>query len=899
MINNVSAEAAYSAASDAYNNLNTTSKVRGTVVEISGDDVTLDVGDKKLLNLKVKENINAKAGDAVVIDKKNIVESKKTDDIRNQKITENDKIEYSDILKRLDMDVNDENLEAVKTLKNHDISITKENIMSFVYSKKSLDDIIVNLDYDSAVKIMDKGVDIENDSLQKIADTIKEVKSEKEYFSFLKLFKNKKELTMDEAEKITEKLYGSKMGKDITDIVKTLHKKNVKITKRNIEKVNDIFYKLDKLQDAEEDTFIDTVKNNISPTIDNLYNIKNFVKSGAIKVADKISSISVKAYESFLPKLTKVTQKELDLLQEDIKESLDRMQVSITDNNIKLSEKMIKNELELTKENIQSINEMKEALAYVIKNLNKENLASMIKEDIDIEKMDIRDIENKLKDIGNIHITSDIEVKEVSDIIEKLQNLKELDETDLVKLIKKDVDFNLSKLNKVISNSNIDTEIINTTVQSISKITEVFNDVKNLDLNAISFNLRNSIPMTLNNVYKSHKSINKQVIKLEKNSENIVKKHVKDNISLFKTQDNDTKTVDLNKAFEVAKSLVQNKLSLSKSNIQKVYSAYNQYEYIKDNLTSNMVKESIKQNNPIDNMNLKEAGDYIKEFSNADRANIKIDKYIEQVTDNIRNINREKNNCIAFNIKNNKDMTLKEVQSTSDFLKNKNQLGHKISNFLDKIKNTDESYEKEDTQLKNYADKIEGTIKKYSENIKKGDFKPRKAYEDISEDIKKFREDIDLTKDYNKDIDEKHKEVKESLERSYTSNKDEKFIQYPLVINDHFSNLNMYYKNRKNSSKNIDKDDMDVAISLDTKNLGNINIHLGVNKAKVKVKIGLDDKNNIEYIKGNKDILNSFLEEIEYDLEDVEFEFDKDNIIGLNEEQEIESNIKGFLDIKI
>lgn len=930
MINKVSAEAAYSVASDAYNNLNTTSKVRGTVVETSEDDVTIDVGDKKLLNLKLKENIDAKPGEIVVIDKKNIIESKKVDDIRNEKITKNDKLEYSDILKRLDVDVNDENLEAVKTLKNNDISITKENIMSFVYSKKSLDDIIVNLDYDSAVKIMDKGVDIENGSLQKIADTIKEIKNEKEGFSFLKLFKNKKELTTDEAEKITEKLYGSKMGKDITDIVKTLHKKNVNITKKSIEKVNDIFYKLDKLQDIEEETFIDTVKNNVSPTIDNLYSIKNFVKKGAIKVADKISSISVKAYESFLPKLNKITQKELNLLKEDIKESLDRMQIGVTDDNIKLSEKMIKNELELTKENIQSINEMKEALDYVIKNLDKEKLASMIKENMDIDKMDIRDIAKNLKNTDNNNKISNIEEKEVSDIIEKLQNLKEIDETDLVKLIKKDVDFNLSKLNKVTLNSNIDEitnfdnqkinpvvedanmdSIIDSSVQSVNKITQLFNDVKNLDFNNISFNLRNSIPMTLNNIYVSDKVLSHENMinvdyekvdmptTLNQNSENIVEKHVKDNVNLFKMQDNDTKTMDLNKVFEVAKSLVQNKLSLSKTNIQKVYSAYNQYEYIKENLTSTMVKESIKQNNPIDHMNLKEADNYIREFSNADRVNMKIDKYIKKLTDNIKNINREKNNCIAFNIKNNKDMTLKEVQSTSDFFKNKNQLGHKISSFLNDIKKLDKFEKKEDNELRKYADKIEHTVKKYSENIKKGEFKPRRMHDDIREDMKNIRENIDLTKESNKDIDERHKEVKESVEKSYVSNKDEKFIQYPIMINEHFSNLNMYYKNRKNSSENIDKDDMDVVISLDTKNLGNINIHLGVNKSNVKVKIGLDDKNDIDYIKENKDILNNFLDGIGYNLEDIEFDFDKDNIMDLKDEQEIESDVNGFLDIKI
>ncbi len=577
------------------------------------------------------------------------------------------------------------------------------------------------------------------------------------------------------------------------------------------------------------------------------------------------------------------------------------MQISVTDNNIKLSEKMIKNELELTKENIQSINEMKEALDYVIKNLNKENLAAIIKEDTDIEKMDIRDIAENLKNTNNIHKISEIEEKEVSDIMEKLQNLKEIDETDLVKLIKKDVDFNLSKLNKIISNSNTDNDVINTTVQSISKITEVFNNVKNLDFNIISFNLKNNVPMTLNNINVSNKIINEKDMptKLQQNSENIVEKHVKDNMNLFKTQDNDTKTMDLNKAFEVAKSLVQNKLSLSKSNIQKVYGAYSQYEYIKDNLTSNMVKESVKQNNPIEHMNLKEAGNYIREFSDADRVNMKIDKYTRQLTDNIKNINREKNNCIALNIKNNKDMTLKEVQSTSDFFKNKNQLGHKISSFLDDIEKSTKFDKEQEGTLRKHANKIENTVKIYSENIKKGDFKPRRMHDDIHEDMKNIRENINLTKESNKDIDERYKEVKESLEKSYVSNKDEKFIQYPIMINEHFSNLNMYYKNRKNSSKNIDKDDMDVVISLDTKNLGNVNIHLGVNKSKVKVKIGLDDKKNIDYIKDNKDILNNFLEEIGYNLEDIEFDFDKDNIMNLNDEQEIERDIKGFLDIKI
>ncbi|SHH21096.1 DUF6240 domain-containing protein [Tepidibacter thalassicus] len=975
MLDKVSREIAYNTVSDKYTAFNASFKIRGTLIENNEDEVKIDVGDNKVIEAKLKEKIDAKVGDTVVIDKKNIISSKIVDTSREIKVDKDEIVKYSDILKKLDVEVNEENLNAVKALNIHGIKLTRENIMSFVYSKNYLDEIIGNLDYDSAVKLLDRNVDIENDSLQKISSVLDEIKNEKEGFSFLNIFKKKKELTTDEAEQIAEKIYGSKMGKDITDIIKVLYKRNVSITKKNIERVNDIFYKLDKLSDIKDETFIDTVKNKVDVTIDNLYKIKSFIKKGVVQVVDKVSDISTKAYEKFLPKVNRVTEKDLKLLEEDIKSLLKDMDINV-DENITLAKKFIKNGLEVTKENIQNIKEMKEALNYIIKNLDCDKVAVLIKSKIDVEKVDIRELANEIKNIENIKIEVNTEDKEVEDILKKIDTLKKVSEKDLLTLLKKNIDFKISKIEKVIlkteqktisnindiiyepkhveqnrnilngkiqsilENSNTlqksenkylveilknnkeviinstnenmlnneqnqNSDLLNSSISSINKLTKIFSEIKNLDFNIISFQIKNKIPMTLNNIHNSYLLLNNKTdnikntnkkIEMPKNfdskHESIVKKYVKDNISAFDVKKENIK--EFNQAVSVAKALIQNSLNLSKINIQRVYEAYGQFKYIKDNLTSKIVKDSIVKGLKIEDMKLDNLSKYIKEFKNdIDKSQVKINNSLKIFIDNINSINREKESSIAFIMKNNRNMSLKEIEKTSLFFKNKNQIGHKIADVIKFLEDRDDRISKENIF------KLKQTVKKISKHIKKGNLEPKKVYEDISNTLKDIQHNVKSDDEISKTINKKCEDLMETLEKSYVFNKDEKILQFPIFINEQFSNLNMYFRDRKKSGKKMNKDNMDVILSLDTANLGNINIYLGVNKNNLSIKMSVNNIENKNHIENHIELLKNLLEDTGYNLDDISFEVDNENIIDISKEKEKDIISRGFLDVKI
>lgn len=985
MIDKISQQNPYNAVNDAYNAFNMSFKVRGTLIEKNETDVKIDIGDNKILEAKLKENIDADVGDVVVIDKKNIIKSKTISAENEIKVEKDEEAVFSDILKRLEIDINDENLNAAKKLQSHGVQITKENIQSYVFSKTCLDEIIGSLDYDSAVKLLDKDIDIENDSLQKIAAALDDIKNEKEGFSFAKLFKMKKEISTKEAEEISIKLYGSSMGKDITDIIKTLYKRDVSITKKNIEKVDDIFHKLDKLQDIEDKTFIDTVKNNIDVNIDNLYKIKNFIKKGAVEAFDKISSISTRMYENFLPKTSKISEKDLRLLEEDIKSLLDDMDMKISDENIKLAKEFIKNNLDITKENIQNISDMKTALKEVIKNLDYDKASILIKSGIDIEKIDIRELAKQIEEIKNMDNEIKnmkieeknlvVEDKDVKEILEKVDKFKNINDKDLLTLLKKNVDFKIEKVDQVVfkskegnviediknlnykmpeynlnltkkslqnideinekdrtsivendmnfkittieenmknmMNENSNDELLNNTVNTIDKLSQVFNNLKNLNFNTIAFQIRNKIPMTLKSLEYSHLLLNNKQVntsnfknvdivmpkKITSENENVIKKYVDQNLDIFEAKREDQKTIV--RAVEAAKSLIQNSLNLSKLNIQRVYEAYGNFKNIKDNLSSNMVLDSVQKNMNLEDMNLNDLSNHVNSFKeNIAKQNVNkpsINEYLKTFTNNITNISSERESSLALLMKNNKPLSLKEIQKNSFLLKNKDQLGHKISSVVEFLEIH------EDESLKESAVNLKRVSRSISKNLKEGNINPKEAYEDINNTLKDIKNNVRFTdEETNKSFNKKFKELSEALELSYVLNKQEKIIQMPLYMNEQFTNLNMYFRDKKNGNKKIDSEDMDIVLSLDTANMGNLNIHLEVDKNKVSLKMAVNDPSDKEFVSKYKDVLQNLLQNIGYELDDISFDTDKDkNIMNMNQSTDKIHVNTGFFDFKI
>ncbi|HZK57910.1 MAG TPA: DUF6240 domain-containing protein, partial [Clostridia bacterium] len=401
-MNNIWRKNIYHGVINSYIKTPNSPKIRGTLLEIDENKIKVAIGNKKALDITLDKPMDAEVGEDIIIDRRNIKESKlvkQTDKTADDEQAAQDiQNKYDYILKSFDIPVNAESTEAIKSLENHGMNITKENVLSFMLAKEQLSDISEKLDYDTAVRIAEKNVDFDKESLQKVLQEMQKVQGEKRPFSLLRFLGIKKDMTTEEAEKIAYEIYGNKAGKDITDIIKALDKAGLDTSKKNIEQINNIFSKLHDIKDIENKTIIDSVKNKIDTSIDNLYKLKNAVAKGAIKVEQKLGQLANKVYNAYSSTVGVVTEKELTQIEGDIKNRLQDMGIRITDETVKLSKDVIATGLDLTGENLQKIMSVKGAIVELNSDLDYEKTAFLIASGVNVEKVEVVE----LKDMINI-----------------------------------------------------------------------------------------------------------------------------------------------------------------------------------------------------------------------------------------------------------------------------------------------------------------------------------------------------------------------------------------------------------------------------------------------------------------------------------------------------------------
>ncbi len=405
-MNNIWRKDIYRGVIDSYIKMPGRFKIKGILLESNENEIKVDIGSEKALHITLDKPMDAQVGEDIVIDRRNIVDSKLIK--QTEKASEKEEAvqdpqnKYDYILKSLDIPINDESIEAVKSLESHGVDITKENILSFMAAKEQLSNISEKLDYDTAVKLVEKDIDFDKESLQKVLQEMQKVQGEKRPFSLLRFLGIKKDMTTEEAEKIAYKIYGNKTGKDITDIIKALDKAGLDISKENIEQINNIFSKLHDIKDIENKTIIDSVKNKIETSIDNLYKLKNAVIRGIIEAELELGQLASKVYNAYSGAVGTLTEKDLIQIEGDIKDRLQYMGIKITDEIVKLSKDVIAKGLDLTKENLQKIMFVKGAIVELNSDLDYEKTALLMASGVEIEKMDVIE----LRDMINIEHAS-------------------------------------------------------------------------------------------------------------------------------------------------------------------------------------------------------------------------------------------------------------------------------------------------------------------------------------------------------------------------------------------------------------------------------------------------------------------------------------------------------------
>ncbi|WP_313755802.1 DUF6240 domain-containing protein [Tissierella sp.] len=740
--------------------------IEGVLVEKNGKDIKIQKTiDNKTVeySLRLKEEIASSVGDNITVEKENIISSKveEKEDIKD----EHEVRKASDIIRELGLEYTEENIRMIEFLLSSGIPITKGNVDSYIQSKEYLNKIIEGIDTNSFVKLSDRGIDLDGESLQKIAEALDDIKNENPSFSLRKLLRLEKDLTYKDAEEIAKEIYGQKMGKDVYDTIIALNKEKLPITRENIDKTIEVISKLHNLKELKEETYIKIFKDDMLFNIDNLYKLNNSYTINPIE-----NNMAAKNFEDF------TIAKETTI--DGLKEILSNLNLDGNIENINILREFIVNDMVMDEEKYNKIISMKKSVKELIELLGHEEIARLNKRDINPLEEPINQLVEELKKEDIKEQDKPLYNEEIQEIKRNLEILGKIKDKDLLMLIKNGEDFTLKSIKEIID-TNIDKELsidyktLDKTIH-ISNILNALGDKLNID--TLSFAFKKYEGITLNNLYMAQEEIT--------------------------TGGKAVPTVD-----RINEGLI-----------------FEEYLRARNNLTVNIVKESIKDSQTLEAMPLNELNSYIEK---------KINRYKEsqRMTKEIKDIKGNHEKILPIIMRNQLPMTLKEIKDINSFLNGEKGLANVLRDVLE-------------PNNPRYTEELKEGIKllqeKISTSIKNGDT-------NFKDNYKELINSLNSNNSFDTDERQESKEDGYIKLQSQISKRDMVF-QLPVQIDNEYRSLNIIVPD---AEKGIDKNNMKFFISLETDNIGIVDIELNVVGNQVKINIeeeGMSLRNNLNLL---------------------------------------------------
>ncbi len=658
-----------------------------------------------------------------------------------------------DIIRELGLEYTEENIRMIEFLLSSGISITKGNVDSYIKSKEYLNKIIEGINADSLVRLMDKGVDLEGEGLQKVAQALEEVKNEKTPFSLRRFLRIEKDFTYKEAEEIAKEIYGQKMGKDVYDTIIALHKEKIPITRENIDKTLEVISKLHNLKGLEDGIYVKMLNEDKEFNINNLYKLNNSYTITYIE-----DNIAAKKFEDFT--IAK------DTTIEGLKEILNNLNLDYSIENINILREFIVNDMEMNEGKYNKIISMKESVKELIELLGHEEIVKLINKDINLLEEDIEQLVEELK---KENLSEDLEKplsnKEIEDIKKDLEILGNIKDKDLLLLIKNGEDFTLKSIKEIIStNMQKELSIEQKTIDKTIQISQIFNTLgENLNVTTISLASKRYNDITLNNLYMAQEEITtggKAVPAVDRINEGLI---------------------------------------------------FEEYLRARNSLTTNIVRESIKESQALEHMPLNELNNYIEK---------KINRYkeIHKMTKEIRSIKGNEERILPIIMKNQIPMNLKEIRDMNSFLSGEKGLTNILKDILD---SSNPRYNEE------FKEGIKLLQEKISASIKNGDHGFKDDYKELMNSLNSSNNSFDTNK-------RKESKEEEYIKLQSKISKKDIVFQLPVQIDNEYRNLNIIVPDVEGG---IDKNNMRFFISLETENIGPVSIELDVKAREVQVNI--------------------------------------------------------------
>lgn len=555
--------------------------IEGVLVEKNGKDIVVEktIENKHVqYSLRLKEELIENLGEIVEIPKENIVsvkvEEKSTEESEYNKEDHNDVRRAEDIIRELGLAFTEENIRLVEFLIRNGLPISKDSINSYIKSREYLEKIIDKLNPNSFVKLMERGIDIEEENLQKIAESLDEISNEKS-FSLKRFLRLERDLSYKEAEEIAKEIYGQKMGKDVYDTIIALHKEKLPITKENINKSLELMSKIHNLKNIRDEVYIEIIKEEKIFNIDNLYKLSKSYTSKTIDI-----NFNAKNFEAF----TILGDTSIDSL----KEMLMELDIEVNTENINILRAFIVNDMVMDRSDYERIKSMKDTLKELINLLDEGEIARLTKKGVNTLEEDIYKLVEEIKSEENLDLVELSNSRKIEEIKKDLDILGKIKDEDLLLLIKNNEDFTIKSIKEIINTNLFNrTNIEEKTLNKAIYISNIFNSLgEELSSKLVSFTLNKYGSPTLENLFMSKQEINTS-------GESIVPVDTIEEGSIFQ-------------------------------------------EYIKarNSLTVNIIKESIKESKSLENMPLYELNNYIQRKVNRYRESQRLIEEIKDIRGN-------------------------------------------------------------------------------------------------------------------------------------------------------------------------------------------------------------------------------------------------------------------------
>ncbi|OHW61662.1 flagellar hook-length control protein FliK [Andreesenia angusta] len=791
----------YSNAISSYTSLSSSSRVVGTLIEKINNNIKLDLGDNRIFSIELVEDMDLTVGETVSIEKSNIKKSSLEKDVPDAPLAKSQSDFYSLLLAEFNAEISSENISALEKMDRHGIPLNSENFEAYRIARDSFRQIESSLSYDSAVALVQQDVDLESESIDSVARRLSDISSELEGTRRIEV-SGGSELSTEQAEDIALEIYGSRMGKDITDIIKALHREGLSISKKNIDKINDTFYKLNDLRDVKDATFVEALGDELDISIDTLYRLKNYsakLDSSELSEADmiRLQKMLSKSYSSS-SKSPELSDSVVQLSDEDISEFLKSIGVEASPEYVDMAKKLVIHGIEVNTENLAALDHMKQSLSHVLGSLDYENSSALGSIGVDIENTDLRELSAELK---------------------LMKNSPEITETELLSLLKRSQDIKVSELPKISLSSEPAPEI-----KSIADISDIFSNLERLDLNAISVQIKRNLPLTLSGINEG-----------------------------FLTAESST-------ALEV------DRVDSSAQNMRRIDEVYRSFQFLKAELTTAMVSKSVSESISLEHVDIVVASRYVEQYRD-NMLKFERDKSLkaESLKESLSEISSSGDDAALLVLKSKKPLLLSEIRSAHALLANKDQLGHKLSEF------SSLTHSEKSGEALALLQKLKESVSAIYRSLSRSRDEVEASYRDMEQQLKNMESSSSLFGRDEELARGKLSEAFEKLDENRRLSQENKIVQLPVYMNGQFSNLNMYFRDRKQRNSAKDPDDISAVISIDTANMGNLNIGLEVESKSISLKVGvenLDYKNSLEKSIG---AFSTSLEELGYSLASLDF----------------------------